>query len=134
MWFLEALKAAYGLGDGPLGWQLCLLDFLIADLHGSQSHFDENFIIWFTNSMSDSFCVAVLGTTHTDDNAMTGGPSFLDTTHDCFVKRFGKVSRVKLPFVHCGLAYANEGDPARILSADDDSTRATTSRRQPSDW
>jgi len=107
---LEALKAAYGLGDGPLGWQLCLLDFLIADLHGNQSHYDENFIIWFEENMSRNHGVRGLGATHIDDNAVAGGDVFLDQTHGAFVERYGKVSRVRLPFTHCGIEYKPEKD------------------------
>ena len=47
LWFLEALKAMYGLVDAPVGRQICLLDFAVADRQGQQSHFDECFLMWF---------------------------------------------------------------------------------------
>jgi hypothetical protein len=71
LWVLEALKPVYGLGDGPLAWQLCLLEFLIDDKHGTQSHFDENFIIWFSDYITDTDPgVQALATSHVDDNNM----------------------------------------------------------------
>ena len=49
LWVLEALKAIYGLGDGSLAWQLCLLEFLVEETFASQSHFGENSLFRFDN-------------------------------------------------------------------------------------
>ena len=76
LWLLEAVKAIYGLGDGPLAWQLCLLEFLIEELHGTQSPFDENFIMWFSEYMTPaSHGVEGLASCHVDDNDVSSTPN-----------------------------------------------------------
>ena len=104
LWFLVLLKAMYGLNDAPLAWQMCLEEFYLKDLKGHQSSYDDCFFMWFDHGR----CVA-LATTHMDDNAVASSEAWLSRTHGHFVKRFGKVSRDKLPFTHCGCVYEREG-------------------------
>ena len=40
-----------------------------------------------------------------DDIALSGEQPWLDYMHQLFLKRFGKVTRQTLPFVHCGCKY-----------------------------
>ena len=101
-WVLECLKAMYGFGDAPLAWQLCLHFFLIEMLLGTPSHFDENFWFW----KEDGRLVAAM-TTHVDDCGIAAALKWLNEKHAAFEKEFGKVSRQKLPFSHCGTKYSN---------------------------
>ena len=113
-YYLELLKAMYGLNDAPLGWQLCLLDFLLGDLGGTKSHFDECFVIYFSDYMTEDHCgIEGLGTAHVDDNGVGGTRQWLEESYHLFVDRFGKVERQLLPFTHCGCEYQSHGDGIR---------------------
>ena len=88
LWLLEAIKPSYGLGDGPLGWQICLLDFC-EDTGGTISHFDENFVIWFAETMMrNGHGIRGLGSAHVDDNNMASDMEWLTDMHGQFVRKF----------------------------------------------
>eukprot|EP00435_Cladocopium_sp_Y103_P053465 s971_g17.t1 len=89
-------KPIYGLNDAPLAWQFCLRDF-IRQLGGHASRMEENTFMWKENGL-----LTAMAATHVDDIAWTATPGWLGNIHDHFVKRFNKITRQKLPFVHCG--------------------------------
>ena len=105
LWLLELLKAMYGLNDAPLAWQLCLVDFLISELCGRQSVFDENFFFWFDRN----YDLEAIATAHVDDNGVGARPQWLNYAYDKFEKRFGQVKRQRLPFTHVGTTYSSDG-------------------------
>ena len=45
-WFLELLKAMYGLNDAPFAFQACQADFFVSVLQAIRNRFDENFMFW----------------------------------------------------------------------------------------
>ena len=65
--FLDLLKAMYGLNDAPLCWQLFLADFYVATLGAMQSTYDECFFIWHDTASQD---VEALASAHVDDNGI----------------------------------------------------------------
>ena len=93
------MKPSYGLEDAPVGWQLCLKDFY-DEQDGVESQHDENFYIWWHNGE----CIQI-ATAHMDDNALGAKQGTLDKSHAEFTKRFNKIARQRIPFVHCGVAY-----------------------------
>ena len=98
-YLLGCHKPIYGLNDAPLAWQLCLHDF-IAECGATQSTFDEN--LWYWKNKGQISCIL---TTHVDDIAIASSPKVLDGLHESFSKKFGKVTREKTPFQHCGMVY-----------------------------
>eukprot|EP00435_Cladocopium_sp_Y103_P076100 s59_g76.t1 len=105
-------KPIYGLNDAPLAWQFCLHDF-IKQLGGHASRMDENTFMWKENGL-----LTAMATTHVDDIALTAIPGWLDNIHDHFVKRFNKITRQKLPFVHCGCYYERLPGGYRVSQTD----------------
>ena len=57
-------------------------------------------------------------TSHVDDLAIGGKQSWLDSTHDSFVKRFKKVTRQQMPFTHCGCMYEKTTQGFKIQQTD----------------
>ncbi|CAE8712610.1 unnamed protein product [Polarella glacialis] len=114
-YFLELLKAMYGLVDAPLAWQQCLHEFLIEDLQGQQSLFDENFFIWFNAGCS----AQALATAHVDDNATAGDKLWLTKSHAHFEGKFGNVTRQTPPFNHTGQRYSQLTPSCRKIDQDE---------------
>jgi hypothetical protein len=123
-YFLELLKAMYGLVDAPLAWQQCLHEFLIEDLQGQQSLFDENFFIWFNAGCS----VQALATAHVDDNATAGDKLWLTKSHAHFESKFGNVTRQTLPFNHTGQRYSQLTPSCRKIDQDEFCQKLEASR------
>ena len=71
--FLDLLKAMYGLNDAPLCWQLFLADFYITTLHALQSSYDECFFIWHNPATQD---VDAMASAHVDDNGIMSTEDF----------------------------------------------------------
>ena len=114
-WLLKLLKAMYGLNDAPLSWQLCLIEFYTETLHGQQSVHDDCFFMWF----DDKLQCRQLATAHVDDNGVGARSKDLDIFHTSFTTRFGKVTRQRLPFTHCGATYMrNERGGISILQTE----------------
>lgn len=106
-WFLELVKACYGLNDAPFAFQLCEGEFFVEDLQAIRSQFDENFY-WWSSKPGD---IDGLATAHVDDNELgtpdnQEGRDWKDEAHAKFEGKFGKVKRVKLPLKHCGVQYS----------------------------
>lgn len=100
---LWRLKPVYGLNDAPVAWQLSLGQILKKN-KGTHSHLDDSFFFWKDPKQKPSL-QAVL-TTHVDDLAVVGSGTFLDNLYGEMCKEFGKISRDRLPFAHCGCQYS----------------------------
>ena len=111
-YLLGCNKPVYGLNDAPLAWQLCLHEF-VEELGGQQSVFDENMFFWKTDGL-----VSTILTTHVDDIAVATNPEMLESFHKKFTKKFGKVTREKMPFQHCGMVYEKVAQGYRIQQYD----------------
>ena len=113
LWVQEARNAIYGLGGGPLAWQLCLLEFLVEETFASQSHFGENSLSRFDNITRECPSgVSALSTCHVDDNNVAGKRPWLDRTHISFLQQFGRTSRKKL---HAVIALVNANVAAQAM-------------------
>ena len=99
---LICLKPVYGLSDAPLAWQLCLHGHFEAQ-GGRASHLDENLFYW---AGPPHFRTTSMVTTHVDDCGSAGKPEWLTKQYKLLLAKFGKVTRQKLPFVHCGVQYS----------------------------
>ena len=103
-WALLCIKPVYGLNDAPLAWQLCLRGHW-EEQGGVPSLLDENYFIWRLQAGGRSSV-----TTHVDDCGAEGPRKWLDEQYDRLVKKFGKVTRQKLPFTRCGVVYRKVAD------------------------
>ena len=108
-YLLRLIKAMYGLNDAPLAWQMCVSDFL-SELNAKPSIFDENLHLWFQNYQHPYGTLVSMATVHVDDNGVAGPQHRLDFLADRFEKRFGKIQRQTVPFVHCGVRYTKTSD------------------------
>ena len=108
-YLLRLIKAMYGLNDAPLAWQMCVSDFL-SELSAKPSIFDENLHLWFQNYQHPYGTLVSMATVHVDDNGIAGPQHRLDILADKFEKRFGKIQRQTIPFVHCGVRYTKNSD------------------------
>ena len=102
---LELLKAMYGLVDAPVLWSIALRFFVIRDMHGLPSRYDENFFYWLDPKAPDCQFVAVC-TIHVDDLVLAASKGWLETTYKAFVRKFEKVKRQTRPFTNIGMAYS----------------------------
>eukprot|EP00439_Symbiodinium_sp_Y106_P086161 s190_g31.t1 len=100
---LLCLKPVYGLSEAPLAWQLYLRKYL-KQLGGQQSHFDECF--WYWPSPRHGQWPSSSISTHVDDLAVEGMIKWLNEVFEMMIKKFGKLSRQTLPFMHCGCRYS----------------------------
>ena len=114
-WVLLCLKPVYGLSEAPLAWQLFLHKFL-RELGGIQSHFDECF--WYWAATKPGHWPKSSLTTHVDDLAARGKRLWLDSTFEQMLRKFGKLSRQKLPFMHCGCRYSRVADGFKVDQKD----------------
>ena len=103
---LICIKPVYGLSDAPLAWQLCLHGHL-EEQGGRPSLMDENLFYW---SEPPSYRTKAMVTTHMDDCGSAGKAEWLTKQYNLLLAKFGKVTRQKLPFVHCGVQYSRKGD------------------------
>ncbi|CAE7220811.1 unnamed protein product, partial [Symbiodinium sp. CCMP2456] len=110
---LLCIKPVYGISDAPLAWQLCLRSHF-EEQKGVPSLTDENYFYW--RDSKDQCSAGV--TTHVDDCGAAGKRKWLDEQYELLVKKFGKVTRQKLPFVHCGVLYSRT--PNGYLMSQDD--------------
>ena len=112
-YLLLCIKPVYGLSDAPLAWQLCLHTHF-EEQQGRPSLMDENYFYW--RDKSDQYAAGV--TTHVDDCGAAGKRKWLDEQYELLVKKFGKVTRQRLPFTHCGVLYSRTPD-GYLMSQDD---------------
>ena len=110
---LLCLKPVYGLNDAPLAWQLSLQEYL-REIDGSPSVMDENSWRWKQPTGS----ILAVCTCHVDDMAIAAPQTWLDKHYDAFVKKFGKVTRQRMPFEHCGSKYEKLPDGYRMTQSD----------------
>ena len=78
--------------------QLSLGEFLKKQ-KGVASHLDDSFYSW--KDVKTPSLQAVL-TTHVDDLAVVGKAEFKERLYSEMCKEFGKITKEKLPFSHCG--------------------------------
>ena len=97
----------YGLSEAPLAWQLYLRKYL-KQLGGQQSHFDECFWYW-PNPRHGQWPSSNIST-HVDDLAVEGVMKWLNEVFDMRIKKFGKLSRQTLTFMHCGCRHSASKD------------------------
>ena len=95
---LELLKAMYGLVDGPLLFQLALLEFLTTELGMTRSIHDDNYLFY-----TSGFSIECLIVVHVDDLLIIASNSFTTWARTQIEKRFGKVKRHLPPFVYLGI-------------------------------
>ena len=112
---LLCLKPVYGLSEAPLAWQLFLHQCL-RELGGIQSNFDECY--WYWPKKTPGRLPSSALTTHVDDLGTHGKQRWLDETFEALVKKFGKLTRQTLPFVHCGCRYSRVGRTFKVDQAD----------------
>ena len=103
---LICLKPVYGLSDAPLAWQLCLHGHFESE-GGKASLMDENMFYWCG---PPDYRTTSIVTTHVDDCGSAGKPEWLTKQYNLLVTKFGKVTRQKLPFCHCGVQYSRAPD------------------------
>ena len=106
---LICIKPVYGLSDAPLAWQLCLHSHF-EEQKGTASLMDENYFYW--RDSKDGYSSGV--TTHVDDCGAAGSRKWLDEQYALLVSKFGKVTRQKLPFTHCGVLYSRTQDGIKM--------------------
>ena len=106
---LICVKPVYGLSDAPLAWQLCLRSHF-EEQKGTPSLMDENYFYW--RDSKDGYASGV--TTHVDDCGAAGRRKWLDEQYGLLVAKFGKVTRQKLPFTHCGVLYSRTQDGIKM--------------------
>ena len=109
---LLCLKPVHGLNDAPLAWQLSLQEYL-REIEGSPSVMagDGNNPAQRVHSRSLHMSRQRHGHCSTSD---VGGHSVYAT----FVKKFGKVSRQRIPFEHCGAKYEKMPGGYRMTQSD----------------
>ena len=73
-----------------------------------QSNYDECFFIWH-NALTDE--VDAMASAHVDDNGVMATPSWLQWAYEEFKKKFGDVTRQKLPLRHCGIDHEKIDTP-----------------------
>ncbi|CAE7665697.1 unnamed protein product [Symbiodinium sp. CCMP2592] len=95
----------------PLAWQLYLHKFL-KQLGASQSHSDECY--WWWPSPTHGQWPKSSLSTHVDDLAVEGYQKWLDEVFDKMLAKFGKLTRQRLPFMHCGCRYSKIADGYKV--------------------
>ena len=75
----------YGLVDGPLLFQLALLDYLVSSLKLCRSLHDDNYL--YRTHGWDMVCIIVI---HVDDLLICATRSFMDYAVRMIEKKFGK--------------------------------------------
>ena len=102
---LLLLKPMYGLVDAPLLWQIALASFIVRDLKGIRSCYDENLYYWH----DDDGQLAMLWTTHVDDIFAIYHQAIGDWAYKKLQGRFGTLKRQQLPLTHVGVRYERWG-------------------------
>jgi hypothetical protein len=100
IFLLELLKAMYGLVDGPLMFQLALLEFLCDKLLMVRSLHDDNYLY-----ISDGWSLIAVFVVHVDDILMCAVQWFMEYSQQMLEKRFGKLKRQVLPFTYLGVEH-----------------------------
>ena len=95
----------YGLVDAPVLWSIALRYFIISDMHGQPSRYDENFFYWIDKNSKSQPLVAIC-TIHVDDLVLASNKKWMAETYDLFLKKFGNVKRQFLPFTNIGMEYS----------------------------
>ena len=98
---LQLLKPIYGTVDAPLLWQLALCIFIIQDLKGIQSVFDDSFFTWSDANNN----LIMIWTVHVDDIIVLATKLYHQWALQRMETRFGKIKRHALPFTHMGMTY-----------------------------
>ncbi|CAE7280604.1 RE2, partial [Symbiodinium microadriaticum] len=108
---LLCLKPVYGLSEAPLAWQLYLHKYL-KQIGASQSHFDECYW-WWPSPTHGQWPLSSIST-HVDDLAVEGMQKWLDEIFEKMMQKFGKLTRQRLPFMHCGCRYSRIPDGYKV--------------------
>ena len=96
-WVIELLKAAYGLKDAPLLWNLRVISFLLS-LGLQRSHHDGCLLFSVSNGSID-----LMLSLHVDDTLVTGLAERINWLHCQLELKFGKVKREQSCFKHMGV-------------------------------
>ena len=110
---LVLMKAIYGLVDGPLLFQLALLEFLTTKLPMVRSLHDENFL-YFTSGWT---LIAVF-VIHVDDILLCASSEFLSRSKRELEARFGKLKNHQLPLIYTGVKHSRLPDGGVLLDQD----------------
>ena len=97
---LELQKAMYGLVDAPILWSIALRHFIICDVQGRPSRYDENFFYWPSTDNNGMQSLDAAVTIHVDDLVVTATKQWLSKTYNRFLANLGKVKRCALPRRH----------------------------------
>ena len=100
VFILELLKALYGLVDGPLLWQLALMNFMTRTLHFRIALHDNNFFY-----ITQGWDILAIPITHVDDILTIARQKFLDYCYAVLCKRFGKAKRCTMPLIYVGVRH-----------------------------
>ena len=71
LYALELLNAMYGLVDAPICWSIALRYFLICDMQGRPSRYDENFFYWPSTDARGFQSLEACFIIHVDDRVVT---------------------------------------------------------------
>ena len=118
LYCLELLKAMYGLVDAPVLWSIALRYFVISDLGGKPSRYDDQFFYWINPSSKTNKVVAVCAI-HVDDVVIAANKTWLKSTLNAFIGKFGNVKRQVMPFVNIGMEYSRTKNGGICLSQKD---------------
>ena len=111
---LRLLKAMYGLVDGPLLFQLALLEFPVTKGMLTRSLHDENYL--YLSRAWRLICIVVV---HVDDLLVCAELPFLRWLHRVLEERFGKLKRNTMPFTYLGVMHCMLGPGHLMLHQDD---------------
>ena len=106
LYVLELLNAMYGLVDDPILWSMALRYFIINDIQGKPSRYDENFFYWTSTDAHGLQSIAAVVATHVDDLVVPAAKNWLAESYSSFIAKIGKVTRQDLPFVNVGMGYS----------------------------
>ena len=98
---MQALKAAYGLGDAPLLWRAHLHNNMLSGGF-EQCRFDE---CMYYRRCKATGRVILLIKAHVDDLEITGVPSEIQAFRKYIETKYGQVKVQRWSFTHCGIVY-----------------------------
>ena len=100
---LELLKPMYGLVDAPLLFQLALLAYILDEMHGIRSLFDDGFIYWpHEEHIGVMYLMLVI---YVDDILAAGRLSYRTWAKERLSLRFGAIKSSTMPFTHVGFYF-----------------------------
>ena len=83
----------YGLVDAPILWSIALRHFIIDEMAGQPSRYDENFTYWTGTSEQGRMQLVAVATIHVDDLVVAAKKAWLEAACKRFLAKFGKLKR-----------------------------------------